>query len=260
MMDKRIYYINSRNRVSGTSSDFHYVLDMKGIEPTHAVVLSCYIPKSYYTFQDGYNSFTLEEDGKQATITIPAGTYNRSNLRTVLTGLLNTGSPNNYTYSIAVPLSTQGDTGHYTFTVSDNGGIQPAFIFTSMCFEQLGFEENSTNNFETDQLESVNIINLQPESTIYIKSDLVQDHDNILQEIYGGNSISYSGIAYTQQNVEHYSKPLLHKDSNSFRFYITNEDNQPLDLNGLNCVFSVMVWRPVNTRSAIQSVLNMLSV
>ncbi len=269
--NKRIFYVNSQNRIAGTSSDFHYTLDMKGIDPTHAVVMSAYIPKSYYTFQSGYNTFIFTENGVDNTVTIPPGSYNRNNLARVLAGLLNDISQ--FTYTITYPASTVGDTGKYTYAATgfgvDNETGQTeypdvSFTFTESCYEQLGFEPNSTVTFtinpdESYTLESVNVINLQTESTVYIKSDIIQDHDNILQEIYGGNSLSYSGISFTQSNVDHYSKPLLNKESNSFRFYITNENGQPLDLNGLNCVFSIMVYRPINQRALANSLLERLT-
>ena len=58
MYQERIYYINSRNRISGTNSNFTYKIDINNIEPDRIAVLQANIPKSYYLIQDNANSFT----------------------------------------------------------------------------------------------------------------------------------------------------------------------------------------------------------
>jgi hypothetical protein len=256
--DKRIFYVNSRQRIAGSDSDFTYELDLKGLDITHACVLQAYIPKSFYNVQESQNTFTLEEDGKQATVSIQAGTYTKNSLKSTLQSGLTDASPNGWIYTISTPTSSEAETGKYTFVVSGNSGLQPSFIFGEYMWEQMGFNENSTAQFDTDTLTSPNVINLQPESTIYIKSDLIQDKDNVLQEVFGGNSMSYSGISFIQFSIEAYSKRILSKESNSFRFYLQNEDGEPINLNGLNLVFSLMVWKPLDARNAVLSILDRL--
>lgn len=257
---RRIYYINSRNRLSGSDSDFTFEIDMKGLkDPTHVVLLSCYIPKSYYLFQDGSNTFTLDENTSQATITIPVGNYSVNSLKTKLKTLLDAGSPNGWTYTISTPSTGDAQTGKLSYAVSGNGGVQPDFIFTNVVYEQLGFEANSTNSFVGNALTSVNIINLQVEPTLFLHSDIIQDSDNVLQEIFVSNNLNYSGIVFENKNSKDYAKPISSKTNNVYRFYLTNESSEKIDLNGLNVVLTLLVFTEINWRNILNQFFNLLS-
>ena len=59
LTEKRIFYINSRDRLAGTDANFSYSLAIQNNEIfDHAVVLQMEIPKSYYLVQTDYNTFT----------------------------------------------------------------------------------------------------------------------------------------------------------------------------------------------------------
>lgn len=243
---RKFFYINSRNRISGTDSNFSYNLEMnKNEEYDHAVVLQCSIPKSYYLIETGYNTFILKEGIVETTVTVPVGNYNRDSFKTLVQTLLNTASPNLWTYTVTYPNTRNAsDTGKFTFTVSGNGGSQPQLIFTDACFEVLGFDENSTNTFVADSLTSSNVIKLQSEDTLYIHSDLISNgEDNILQEIYANGDPSYSSINYQCTAIEAYGKVISTKGSNIYNFYLTNEDDQAIDLNGLNLNITLLLYK-----------------
>ena len=245
LLQKRIFYVNSRNRLTGTDSDFSYKLDMIDLKSDRVVLLACNIPKSYYLIQDGENTFTLQEGVSTATITITPANYSRTQLKNVLQTALNTSSPTSYTYAISVPLTTIGETGLYTFSVSGNGGVQPSFIFTdNNIFEVLGFDINSTNNFSADALVSTNVIKLQKEDTIFIHSDICTNgDDNILQEIYATSSSTFGNIVYHTPDSNAYSKILTSNNNNIFHFWLSNEDNEAINLNGQNWSFTLMVFK-----------------
>ena len=76
-------------------------------------------------------------------------------------------------------------------------------------------------------------------------SDVHTGHKGILQEIYCNNN-SFSLINYTNVNVELYSKEFNKKDSNSFRFWITDENFTPLNLNGLNINMTLCFYQNNN--------------
>ena len=84
-------YMNSRNRASGTHSDFTYEIDFMGESSkyTNVVVLSATIPKSYYLIDDTNDTFTLNEDTGNKTITITHGNYDIDSFRTELTTKIN---------------------------------------------------------------------------------------------------------------------------------------------------------------------------
>lgn len=244
---KKIIYLNSRSRTSGTHSDMAYAIDLKQLSSVdHVVVLQANIPKSYYMVQSGYNTFTLSENGTAVTVQIPIGNYNRSNFKTTLQGIINSMSPNNWTYTVSVPVSSGADTGKYTFSVSGNSSIQPQFIFsqTNNVYELMGFDIGSTNAFTADTLPSSNVIKLQKEDTVYICSDICGNHTgSILQEIYTVESADFDNIVFVNYNSDMYSKQISHAGSNTYRFWLTNEDGMILDLNGQNWTMTLGIYK-----------------
>jgi hypothetical protein len=232
----RIYYINTENRLSGNHSNFTYKLQIPANSEFNRVcVLQASIPVSFYLIQDGYNTFTVQENVARI-ITIPAGNYNAQNFIPVLVNLLNTGT---FIYSATLDYKT----AKYTFTVSSND-LQPSFIFSSHLSQQLGFNKNSTNTFSGDTLKSINTLNFIPEGTIYIHSDLVDDETDVLQEVYANNTIPFSNCIYQlKTDVNTYSKKLRTNASNVFRFYLCNEEDNELNLNGQNLLITIMLFK-----------------
>lgn len=200
-----IYYINSTNRRSGTDSDFTYQIIMPPEAKYDRVcILQACIPKSYYLIQSN-ETFQLTENLTTVLISIPNGNYTRKSFATTVQGLLNANSPNGYTYAITYPSSSSvGDTGKYTFTVTNNGGIQPilTFLTTNDVNVHLGFNTGA-NPFVGNTLVSTNVINLQKETTLFIHSDIVNNgQDNILQEVFGTTEQDYGTIIFQQQCLE----------------------------------------------------------
>lgn len=243
---KKTFYIDSNNRVTGTSSDFTVTLNIEpGDEFTHAVVLQAMIPKSYYLIQSGSNTFTVQEVVSR-TITIPPGNYNRRSLQSVLVNLLNATAPVGWVYAISYPnTASSADTGKFTYTVTGNS-LQPSFVFTTGLHEQLGFNRNSTNTFVADTLTSVNVIKLVREDALYLHSDIVQNKEgnNILQCIFASSdNPPNSNVTYRAIDVEANSKPMVTSTGNVYRFYLTDENDQAIDLNGLNFIISLMLYK-----------------
>lgn len=244
--DSQIVYVDSKNRSAGTHGQFTIKLEIDQSRYfDRVVVLDCSIPKSYYMIDVGHNYFTLVEDLLNVAIVIPAGNYTRVSLKTTLQSILNTNSPHGYTYGILFDnISQSVDTGKLTFTVSGNGSIQPQFIFANGLYEQLGFESNTTNDFMFNTLVSSNVINLNPESTIFIHSNICQNSvNNILQNIITPLNSSFSYIVFENKSVAEYSKIFNNSNSNVFDFSFTNESGEILDFNGLNVVFTILVYK-----------------
>lgn len=240
----QVFYINSRNRTEGTNSDFVYQVPLdRNQKYDRIVLLDISVPKSYYLIQDGYNTFTLREGGNDFTITIRAGNYNRNSFRLILQTALNTAGA--YTYAITNDnLNTNGDDGKYTYTVSDNAGVQPYFIVGSYLYEQLGFEPNTSYQFSTDSLKSVNVVNFTNETTLFMHCDrCTNKNDDVLQNLISTGSSDYSYVTFKNDNIEISSKILTTTDVDNFRFYLTDENNTPIDLNGLNIVMTICVYR-----------------
>lgn len=241
---KKLFYVNSSARLSGTHSDFTYALDMKDHDLSDVVVLQANIPKSYYLVQASANTFSLDEGSGAITVNIPIGNYNRTNLATTLATLLTAASAS-WTYTVTTPPRTAVDLGKYTFGVTGNGGVQPTLIFaaTGNIHEICGFDAGSSNVFVGDSLESVNVVKLMREDTLLIHSDIVGGSAiGILQEVYSDGR-DYDHITFVNRNVSHYTKPLINNNGNVYRFYLSNEEGDPMDLNGLNWTMTLCVHK-----------------
>lgn len=245
--ETRIIYIDSFNRSSGTTSDFNISVDLPRNDFNRVALLQFSCPKSYYNFRQGRNTFTLIENGVETLITIPVGSYGVSSLIANLAPLLTAYSSQGWTYKMSFPKFLEPMTGKLTFTVEGNGGIQPQFKFDTFCFLQLGFQPNTTYTFVGDTLVSENYISLSPINRLFLKSDMCPTADSsILQEIletYPDSSFVY----YENTNIENNSKPFISTQSRNFSFTITDRFGIPLDTNGLDIVFSLLLFRRDDT-------------
>lgn len=256
---KRIFYADSHNRISGTHSNFSLQLDYKNEDYDHCVVLQATIPKSYYLVQSGKNYFTLNENGPQVAIPMPAGNYSRTSFGYQLQYQLNQNSPSGWTYVMSIPNNQQtSDTGLYTWTVSGNSGFQPSFIVGDYLYEQLGFNPNTTNNFVGDTLTSINVVKFQLEDSIFIHSDIATNgNDNVLQEMLGCQNTDFSTITYICPSVEAYAKPITSNNNNIYQFQLTDEDGVEIDLNGQNIVFTLMLFKKENMNKLVKQFLKL---
>jgi len=159
--------------------------------------------------------------------------------------MLNNNSPHGWTYTVSYPTPTQTGTGKLTFNVTGNGDIQPQFIFTEQLYEQFGFN-SGTYSFVGNLLTSINVINLQLLSALFIHSDMCDNkHDSVLQEIYSNNS-DYSNIEYQATAPNAYSKKLAIKGINAYNFYLTDSSGNQVDLNGLNWNMTILLFKKNN--------------
>ena len=247
--NKKIYYINSNRKLSGTHSDFTYHIDIPSDSNFDSIsVLQATIPKTYYLIEDdiGNNVFILRELGVDTSISVPQGNYNRRSFQTTIQTLLNSSSPNNWTYVVSFQSSTSVQNGKFTFTVSGNSG-QPSLIFQTTIASQFGFDFNSTNTFSGNTLTGSNVINMQREDSIYIHCDACSNEtDNILQEIFSVNNADFSNLTFQNFNVEAYVKDLISNTKNIYRFWITDEDGTPINLNGSNIQITLLLFERNN--------------
>jgi hypothetical protein len=260
MSSHQTYIINSSNRISGTHNSFNYRFDPPISDKfNHVTVLQANIPKSFWLVPAGFNTFTLQEGTDNFTITMPVGNYSRASFATVLTTAINDSG--NYTYSVSYETAPAQETGLYIYSVSGNSGTQHKFILGDNLYEQLGFNPNSTVTFVADSLTSTNVIKLTTEDTIVIRSDCVQhfqDGANILQIIYSQSSVNFGTIVYSNPSPEINSKPLA-SHSGVYSFQLTNENGEPIDLNGLNWTMELCVYHNDELEQARARELNILS-
>lgn len=227
--------LDTSDRLDPTSRSTNCNLALSDIETTtnydRIVLLGAVIPKSWYLVPSNNNTFTLNENGNLFTVTVTRGNYSLLSLATELqTALNNAGA---WTYTVSAGLST----GHLTFTVSGNGGIQPILSFDELWARILGFEGSTTATFSANSLESTTVCVLQKTLTVILKSSLVAD-DGILGQLFSGVQ-DLSIISYTCPSPYLYARKLT---SVSKIMNITLLDaitETELDLNGGNFQFQV---------------------
>lgn len=237
----QIYYINSANRLSGTSSNFSYEMDIPdGSNFDSCLVLSMSIPRSYYLIRVTSNTLILKENTTSVTVTITPGNYDAREFATILTNALNTMSPNGWVYSMSLNFQT----AMYTFMVTGNSS-QPSLILTTHLADQTGFDINSTNTFVANTLTSLNVINFVSTNCVYLHSDIVDDKTSILQEVYSDNTRPYEYIVHKSYH-DMYSKKLRTNHSGVFNFSVTDSENVEINLRGNEISVTLMLYKKLS--------------
>ena len=262
MNTKRFFHINSSARLSGTSSAFSYLLDIPPDGNYDRIVVSMLnIPVSYYLIPAGYNTFTLTELGINTTITISPGNYSIQSFCSVVAGLLTSNSPNLYTYTMTYNNGYLNNlNGLIYYSVSGNSGNQPSLTFSSSnsLYEQFGFYAG-TYTFSSNSLTSINVCNFVQESTLFLHSDLVTGSNNdILQAIYQSNSSTMSFITYTSSDLIGFSKNLMTNKNNIANFYITDRNNNVINLNGQEIEISILLFSSDKTNDIIKNIYELI--
>jgi hypothetical protein len=253
------YYINSFDRISGDHTNFNCAkLELNNQPYTHCCVKQVGIPKVFPNIPTNYNTFTLIEKGVSRTITLEVGYYNKNTMIAELPALLNQASVlngNNWVYTITYRSALAVQNFKYTFSVSGNGGFQPSFSFTEdQIYLQLGFDVG-THVFIGSSLVSDNIINFNPTSKLYIKSDLVSSsNESVLQEVLQVDTIGFGSYIFYQNqgNLDLESKKIVGDQKDSFNIQLVNENNQLVDLQGQDWSFSIIFYVRQDTQELIR--------
>lgn len=254
--DSRIFYINSGNQLSATENSFTYEVQFpKEVKYDRISLLKASIPISYYLVQDTQNTFTLIEGKSSVVITVPKGNYSRISFAVELTSLLNTYSPNGYTYKILYSNGyNQVDDGLYSFYSSwvVSSSTEIGFTFGNNNINELfGFNRGSTVYFSNNTINSIllstNVPKFIPEDSIFVHCDICIAKGNklfsdVIDVIFAGNSISYGIVNWSNPDPYLYSRELNLGETNFIRFSITDENNLPLFLNGNNVIFEIICF------------------
>lgn len=248
ILDSRIYYINSENRIAGTASNFTYEIRIPdNMKVDSCLVLSMTIPKSFYVVRRLLNMVTVLVDGIPNVITVPPGNYGANNFQPVLLALLKGLNVGTFAMSVNVI------TGKFTYTYVGSSTIQFQFFTPSRLGHQMGFDCPSTNAFVGGTLTSTNVLDFVSTSTVFLHSDMINDSTGVLQEVYSDNTVPFSNIVYNCK-YPFYTKRMSKPTSGVFNFSITDEDNQEINLNGHDICVTLMLYRKENITGLIQSI------
>ena len=254
ILNNRIYYINGEHRLSGTPSNFQYVLDIP--QEAHfdsCCVLSMTIPRSYYLVRDGLNKFDVHVNGMKYSFTIPPGNYNALNFMEVVHGeFVRMGVPITITFSEV--------DGKYVYRIPASTTVKFVFEAPSRLGLQMGFDEVSVNEYTSWSLgphtfKSPNVLNFVSTSTLFLQSDMVQDRSSILQEVYSDNSTPFSNLVYNCRFPAMYSKQMRGQNNRVFNFSLVDEHDQEVDLNGHNILVTLLLYQKENLSKLMKAMI-----
>lgn len=263
--DLKTIVVNSINRDSGSSSNFVYSINLPANDFNRVCVKEISIPRSWYDFDVNYNSFSLMEGSAMALIEITPASYNLENLPQEIALQLTNNSPNGYTYYVSYPTTSQPQTNKFTFTCNAPVGTYIAFIFGSYefdddttaplegCYLQFGFNIDSTNVFQdvggVMTLVSLNSISISYINRIFLCSDLCSTEVNnvLLDCLFVGQYPPLSYCYWEALTIDTNSKAFSNTRSNSAKFWLIDEYNQSLNLNGQDFVMTLMFFKKNDT-------------
>ena len=81
------------------------------------------------------------------------------------------------------------------------------------------------------------------QDNILIHSDIYQNYnDNILQEIYTGDTITFANIVFYNSQAFAYSKKITTNNFNIYNFYLTDDSNNQIDLHENNMLITLLLF------------------
>ena len=251
ILSNRLYYVSSEDRLSGTTSNFTYSLDIpENSRFDSCCVLALTVPRSYYLVRAGQNSVTLMVDGVPHVIQVTPGNYNVLNFITTFTALLNAASSNVF------QMTFNSITGKYSYSYTGSAAVVGFVLLDpSRLGHQMGFNEVSVNWFTSKALTSANVVDFISTSTLFLHSDCVDDSTSILQEVYSDNSVPFSNLVYNCAFPGMYSKSLRSSTASVFNFSLTDEHELEVNLNGHDILFTLLLYRKENLSGLLKAVL-----
>lgn len=260
-IDKQIIYVNSRNRTSGTTSNFSYNIQLKsGNKFNRVVLLQATISKTYYLIQSPYNYFTVTETAGGVPLTFnvnltEGNDYIQALAADIATKCTAASLASGYGWTYTVTVVNQFNTvdpGKLTYNVAQGSSLSAiqavSFIFPSLTqstvYEPMGFDADSTNDFTVSlgagTLQSSNVVYLQAQDVIFVRSDICSSYagiagasGSVLQEItVNSGSAAYSNINFEQYSPEFNSRDFRPASNGNFQFILTDENGLEINMNG----------------------------
>lgn len=256
-MQPQLIVINSKDRASGTATNFGYVMKYYGTNSVDGFRINkISVPFSWYTIQS--QSFEFIYDNISYTINVLPGQWTAvqlaAQLKSETDALIGINSVN-----------WIWNQGANTFTVSS---LNPAKLFSFNFFAgtyptnyyynigvQMGFATPATlsgykpNLTGTNSFTSLYAVNLTGGANIYIKSQSLQLYitsffnkipDNVIQSV--PVSVAPSDFIVWQNTIETIFATNSSRPMSTFDFQLVDEYNTPLDLRGLDWTLELQIF------------------
>jgi hypothetical protein len=262
------YNINSKNRVSGTSHDFYINLELpkeKLNNLDYVSLVSLCFPKSFYQVSENNNNFTYIEENLTTNqiynynIILDIGNYSKKEIFNKIKNKLENASLNNIIFNITDEY-TDRETGKIKIEAS-NSNILKKFIFNiNDIYQIMGFQKGETYSF-IDIIYSPLVINLNHEDNILIHCDMICSENNdyknnsndILTTIFTSGNKNFSYIVKDYDIITN-MKPF--KNKNLIHIFITNEDNDIINLNNVDLSMVLCFFNYTNNRDMYNQINN----
>ena len=211
MPTEKIIVINSRDKLSGTNSDFTVQFnDSLAQEVVKIICKEIYIPNQFYNVEnDGKrknNTLVLNQNGAgEITVTVPEGQYNIDTLNTTLKALIDGVLID----GAIVTITKNNTTNKLTFTFTGAGtpaNNNVSFIDTSLIKSLIGFDPsipaggilNMPFPWNLNQLQYVQVHSPELASTHGMDAG-ANTIINLLETV-SLTSTGFGGVAYKQSN------------------------------------------------------------
>ena len=199
-----------------TKPDFHQLL---------ITIQNVNIPHSYYNINSNNNTLSYTMNSINYTFTITSNNYTINDL----VSYINANMGNNFKISYST------STNKLTFT---NTTYNFTFYYTSSCIDLLGLNNSSNQTSTSKILISSRVCDLSYTKSLYINCNLNLNTIDSRKSLGYTNAIvkisvqlNYLSIE-TYENYRGYSNLLFEKKITNLNIFITDDDNNNIDLNG----------------------------
>lgn len=255
---KKRLNINSKYRTNGSSSSFSVIepnyiklFDNVNNYKISLSVLNCVIPYSFFNVNNNNNKFELTEsdaDGftnlTSKIFEIPEGNYDVILFRNTILTLINSWIRDSPAVAFNYTFDFDRSTTAFNLTTTDlNKQFKISFLMNNSAYLLFGFEDSTiiTALYPIVNIKSVNVIQLSGDHQVYVKTSLMTDtttnHNNTLPttelisipiDVPNFHLLIYKKMTEDDEII------LQASAVDNFTLYLTNENNQPIDLRGLN--------------------------
>ena len=134
---------------------------------------------------------------------------------------------------------------YYLLNREQQVNVQPSInMIGTNLYKFFGLTVNSTNSFTSDVLISTNVAQFITEETLYLHSDLIENNsDNVLQEVYTSQYAPFTSITFLSPCPLQYAKRIATTKNNIYNFWLLNELDEPINLNGANLSLTILFFK-----------------
>lgn len=243
-MKPTLLIVNSKDRISGTSTNFNYQIKYYGKEEVDTFRIGkITIPYSFYNLQQQF--FIFKYNGTNFDIELPAGNYSAQSLATFLQTTLSAET------SAAISVTYSVTTNKFIVSVVNPNNFQFEFEdpipYNYSLQKALGFPNLTT---VTDNYISPNCANLNASDNLYIYSQALSFYTPSIFQTQRDQIIQlvpilvnpFNFIFYENQQQVNFQTDF--QTISTFDIKLVDDYGQVVDLNGLDWTFEIQLFNP----------------